>query len=411
MKKLLNLLLISLLMILACNSISAAGEHVVVNTSEEVISYEQLNKLEDDLLHIEQDYDISIYVIFDQGIEASDTALTDYARNFAQRYFNSKNNVGLFINSQYYYILAQGSASDVIENNIDSLWDEFLYYAQYAASPADEYLYKAIETFYQSCVKLINGEVYQTSVPGVVVATPYVNDYADLLSDSEELELNKKLLAFKNRYGIDAVIVTTNSTNGMNIRDYADDFYDYNGYGKDGILIVLDMYNREWWFSTKGKGIDYFTDYGLDQIIEDMYDDLRSGNYYGAFSTYAKDVEQFTESAINGNTIDYQPEEIRFGLTNIAVSALIGLFVSLVTMLVLKGQLKSVSRQRLAHNYIVGNSFMLTGASDLFVNRHVTRSRRPEPTRSSGGGGGYSGGSSTHTSSSGSSHGGHGGHF
>ena len=411
MKKLLNLLLISLLMILACNSISAAGEHVVVNTSEEVISYEQLNKLEDDLLHIEQDYDISIYVIFDQGIEASDTALTDYARNFAQRYFNSKNNVGLFINSQYYYILAQGSASDVIENNIDSLWDEFLYYAQYAASPADEYLYKAIETFYQSCVKLINGEVYQTSVPGVVVATPYVNDYADLLSDSEELELNKKLLAFKNRYGIDAVIVTTNSTNGMNIRDYADDFYDYNGYGKDGILIVLDMYNREWWFSTKGKGIDYFTDYGLDQIIEDMYDDLRSGNYYGAFSAYAKDVEQFTESAINGNTIDYQPEEIRFGLTNIAVSALIGLFVSLVTMLVLKGQLKSVSRQRLAHNYIVGNSFMLTGASDLFVNRHVTRSRRPEPTRSSGGGGGYSGGSSTHTSSSGSSHGGHGGHF
>ena len=411
MKKLLNLLLISLLMILACNSISAAGEHVVVNTSEEVISYEQLNKLESDLLHIEQDYDISIYVIFDQGIEASDTALTDYARNFAQRYFNSKNNVGLFINSQYYYILAQGSASDVIENNIDSLWDEFLYYAQYAASPADEYLYKAIETFYQSCVKLINGEVYQTSVPGVVVATPYVNDYADLLSDSEELELNKKLLAFKNRYGIDAVIVTTNSTNGMNIRDYADDFYDYNGYGKDGILIVLDMYNREWWFSTKGKGIDYFTDYGLDQIIEDMYDDLRSGNYYGAFSTYAKDVEQFTESAINGNTIDYQPEEIRFGLTNIAVSALIGLFVSLVTMLVLKGQLKSVSRQRLAHNYIVGNSFMLTGASDLFVNRHVTRSRRPEPTRSSGGGGGYSGGSSTHTSSSGSSHGGHGGHF
>ena len=411
MKKLLNLLLISLLMILACNSISAAGEHVVVNTSEEVISYEQLNKLESDLLHIEQDYDISIYVIFDQGIEASDTALTDYARNFAQRYFNSKNNVGLFINSQYYYILAQGSASDVIENNIDSLWDEFLYYAQYAASPADEYLYKAIETFYQSCVKLINGEVYQTSVPGVVVATPYVNDYADLLSDSEELELNKKLLAFKNRYGIDAVIVTTNSTNGMNIRDYADDFYDYNGYGKDGILIVLDMYNREWWFSTKGKGIDYFTDYGLDQIIEDMYDDLRSGNYNGAFSTYVKDVEQFTESAINGNTIDYQPEEIRFGLTNIAVSALIGLFISLVTMLVLKGQLKSVSRQRLAHNYIVGNSFMLTGASDLFVNRHVTRSRRPEPTRSSGGGGGYSGGSSTHTSSSGSSHGGHGGHF
>ena len=99
MKKLFTLLLVSLMMILACNSVSAAGEHVVVNTSEEVISYEQLNKLESDLLHIEQDYDISIYVIFDQSIAASDSALTEYAHNFAQRYFNSNNNVGLFINT------------------------------------------------------------------------------------------------------------------------------------------------------------------------------------------------------------------------------------------------------------------------------------------------------------------------
>ena len=410
MKKLFTLLLVSLMMILACNSVSAAGEHVVVNTSEEVISYEQLNKLESDLLHIEQDYDISIYVIFDQSIDASDSALTEYAHSFAQRYFNSKNNVGLFINTQYYYIYAEGSASDVIDKNIDNLWNEFFYYAQDASSPADEYLYNGIQAFYQSCVKLINGEAYHSSVPSVVVATPYVNDYADLLSESEELDLNKKLLAYKNRYGLDAVIVTTNSTNGMNIREYADDFYDYNGYGKDGILLVLDMNNREWWFSTKGKGIQYFTDYGLDQIIDDMYDDLVRGDYYRAFSIYAKDVEEYTEHALNGSTIDYRTEKARFGMTNVALSAFIGLFVSLITMLVLKGQLKSVSRQRLAHNYIVSNSFMLTGASDLFVNRHVTRSRRPEPPRSSGGSS-YSGGSVTHTSSSGSTHGGHGGHF
>ena len=403
------------MMLLTCNSVSAAGEHVVVNTSEEVISYEQLNKLENDLLHIEQDYDISIYVIFDQSIDASDTALTEYANSFAQRYFSSKNNVGLFINSQYYCILSQGSASDVIENNIDNLWNDFFYYAQYAATPEDEYLYKAIEAFYQSCVKLINGEVYQSNVPGVVVATPYVNDYANLLSDSEELELNKKLLAFKNRYGIDAVIVTTNSTNGMNIREYADDFYDYNGYGKDGILIVLDMSDRSWWFQFKGIYEERISDKEMnsiiDLIIDDMMPYLRNGDYYKAFEIYAEDAEYYTNKIINGDVIDYEPEVIRFGLTNIAVSALLGVFVSLATMLVLKGQLKSVSRQRLAHNYVVGNSFMLTGASDLFVNRHVTRSRRPEPTRSSGGGGGYSGGSSTHTSSSGSSHGGHGGHF
>ena len=275
MRRIIRILLIPLMMLLAVNTISAAGEHVVVNTSEEVISYEQLNELENDLIHIDQDYGISIYVIFDQTIND----LTTYAEDFVNRYFDNTNNVALFINSQYYYVLSKGSASDVIEQNIDNLWNDFFYYAQYASSPQDENLYNGIKAFYQGCVKLINGEVYQSSVPGVVVATPYVNDYADLLSDSEELELNKKLLAYKNRYGLDAVIVTTNSTNGMYISDYADDFYDYNGYGQDGIILVLDMNERDWWFSTKGKGITYFTDYGIDTIIDDMLDDLKDGRY------------------------------------------------------------------------------------------------------------------------------------
>ena len=407
MRRIIRILLITLMMLLAVNTISAAGEHVVVNTSEEVISYEQLNELENDLIHIDQDYGISIYVIFDQTIND----LTTYAEDFVNRYFDNTNNVALFINSQYYYVLSKGSASDVIEQNIDNLWNDFFYYAQYASSPQDENLYNGIKAFYQGCVKLINGEVYQSSVPGVVVATPYVNDYADLLSDSEELELNKKLLAYKNRYGLDAVIVTTNSTNGMYISDYADDFYDYNGYGQDGIILVLDMSERDWWFSTKGKGITYFTDYGIDTIIDDMLDDLKDCRYYKAFDTFADDVEYFTQKGIEGSVIDYTPSKATFGIDNIAISAVIGLVGALITMGILKGQMRSVSRQYMAHNYVVSNSFMLTGASDLFVNRHVTRSRRPEPTRSSGGGGGYSGGSSTHTSSSGSSHGGHGGRF
>jgi len=407
MRRIIRILLIPLMMLLAVNTISAAGEHVVVNTSEEVISYEQLNELENDLIHIDQDYGISIYVIFDQTIND----LTTYAEDFVNRYFDNTNNVALFINSQYYYVLSKGSASDVIEQNIDNLWNDFFYYAQYASSPQDENLYNGIKAFYQGCVKLINGEVYQSSVPGVVVATPYVNDYADLLSDSEELELNKKLLAYKNRYGLDAVIVTTNSTNGMYISDYADDFYDYNGYGQDGIILVLDMSERDWWFSTKGKGITYFTDYGIDTIIDDMLDDLKDGRYYRAFDTFADDVEYFTQKGIEGSVIDYTPSKATFGIDNVVISAVIGLVGALITMGILKGQMRSVSRQYMAHNYVVSNSFMLTGASDLFVNRHVTRSRRPEPTRNSGGGGGYSGGSSTHTSSSGSSHGGHGGRF
>ena len=97
------------------------------------------------------------------------------------------------------------------------------------------------------------------------------------------------------------------------------------------------------------------------------------------------------------------------------ISAIIGAISSLFTSLGLKGQMKNVRKEQFARNYIVGNSFYLTGASDMLVNRHVSRTRRPRREDSgpsgripSGGGGG---GSHIHTSSSGSSHGGHGGHF
>ena len=95
-----------------------------------------------------------------------------------------------------------------------------------------------------------------------------VNDYANVLSDSEELKLNERLQKIKDKYGFDAVIVTTDSYNGMSASDYADDFYDYNGYSKDGLIFVLNLEEREWYVATKGKAITYFTDYGIDVIFE-----------------------------------------------------------------------------------------------------------------------------------------------
>ena len=39
---------------------------------------------------------------------------------------------------------------------------------------------------------------------------------------------------------MDAVIVTSNDLKGKTPRDYADDYYDYNGYGL--VIIIVDYY-------------------------------------------------------------------------------------------------------------------------------------------------------------------------
>lgn len=63
----------------------------------------------------------------------------------------------------------------------------------------------------------------------------YVVDDAGLLTDSEENSLNETLKEISNRQNCQVVVVTTNSLDGKSAEAYADDYYDYNGYGKDGI--------------------------------------------------------------------------------------------------------------------------------------------------------------------------------
>lgn len=72
---------------------------------------------------------------------------------------------------------------------------------------------------------------------------PRVVDEADLLSDSEEKELAGKIEDLTDKYNFDIVIVTADTINGETPMAYADDYYDYNGYGagadNDGILLLL----------------------------------------------------------------------------------------------------------------------------------------------------------------------------
>ena len=86
---------------------------------------------------------------------------------------------------------------------------------------------------------------------------------------------------------------------------YADDYYDYNGYGagadNDGILLLLSMEDRDWWISTTGYGIDAFTDYGIDVIGDEIVPDLSNGDYYSAFTEFIDLTDDFLAEAEKGN--------------------------------------------------------------------------------------------------------------
>ena len=134
-----------------------------------------------------------------------------------------------------------------------------------------------------------------------------VVDECNMLSNEEFNSLEQKLKNVSDKYDVDVVALIAQDTRGKDLVAFADDYYDENGYGRgtdrSGIIFVIDMNYREIYFSTSGKCINYFTDYGLDSISEQVVRYLPN-NPYGAIDKYGQLCEEYIEKAITDKPVD-----------------------------------------------------------------------------------------------------------
>ena len=267
--------------------------------------------------------------------------------------------------------------------------------------------------------------------------TALVNDFAELIPDDEEQTLNYKLEQISESYECEVAVLTVNSTDGNDITSFADDYYDYNGFGygenDDGIMLVVDMGNREFAMTTYGTAIEIFTDYNLAQLENAFVPYLSQGSYTDAFvafyerciiifddyNTYLNDYGGEGEVYIpsdDGYDYTYEdeyepPAPEFFSLKWLIVSVFIGFIIALIYTGFLKGQLKTVRSKPSASDYIVPGSFNVTGHQDIYLSSSIKKTPKPKNNSSGSGGSSFGGGSSTHRSSSGRSHGGSRGSF
>ncbi len=244
------------------------------------------------------------------------------------------------------------------------------------------------------------------------VSKDYVVDNADLLTHTEENELSEKLQDISDELQFDVVVVTTNSTGSKTATEYADDYFDYNGYGRgsnnDGALFLVDMGDRKWAISTSGYGIEAIVDSALDDMEEEIVPYLKSGDYDGAFNEFADLTYDIVNDAKNGksysnSTTSTTKNHKNLG-TNLIVAFSIGAGISLIIILVYRSKLKPVKFQKEAKEYIVPGSFNLRRSDDVFLYFNITKVPIPKNNDSDDSG-------SFHSSSSGSSHGGSSGSF
>ena len=262
-------------------------------------------------------------------------------------------------------------------------------------------------------------------LPGALAASdlPRVVDQAGLLSESERGELERKADAIREEYDMDVVILTVDSLEGKTPQDYADDYYDDNGYGcgqeMSGLLFLLAMEDRDWYISTSGNAIYAVTDYGIQLLGETALPDFSAGRYGAGFDAFLTALPEYLDAYERGTPLDgYADTSGSFyhgdqetvvhyrepRSPSLLVSLLIGLAAAAVTVLIMRACMNTRKPQHSACAYLENDSFHLRTQRDLFLYSDMRKT--PRPKQNSGGGG-----SSVHTGSSGSSHGGGGGKF
>ena len=242
-----------------------------------------------------------------------------------------------------------------------------------------------------------------------------VVDGAGILSQAEHDWLEEDIAEWCEANQFDIVIVTCyNNMSEEQLMQFADDYYDYKGYGYgdnlDGCILVVDMGSRTTWISTSGYGIDVLTDYGISKMTDRICDYLADEDYYSAFDMcYFERVQELYEMAEAGEPYDVpgpKVGEAGFYATILGIGFFPGLIIAAIMTRVQKSKHKTIRRKTEAQSYVVPGSLTLTRRHDRFMYSHVSRTEKPKDND-----GGGRGGSTTHRSSSGRVHGGGGGHF
>ena len=224
----------------------------------------------------------------------------------------------------------------------------------------------------------------------VSAQTDFVQDGADLLTDSQEAKLRQTLSEISAAYGAQVVVATVASSEGMYMDDLVDHIYDSQGLGygvnRDGVLLVVCMDLREYQIIGNGFASQAINNSVIDGICDVIVSDLSDGNYAAAFHQFADQCAYYLDGYVNGFPFAAGK--------NLLIALIVGLVVSVIVVLILKGQLKSVRQQNQADAYVKPGSMQLRIQQDLYLYRNVTRTKKESSSSGSSGGSRSRGGGS-----------------
>ncbi|WP_312470347.1 TPM domain-containing protein [Neobacillus sp.] len=267
----------------------------------------------------------------------------------------------------------------------------------------------------------------------------YIYDYAEVLTDQEVAELQALSSKLGEERDTAFIIITVNGTDGKEIKQYVEDFYDEHAPGYDQphgntAILTIDMQERDVYLAGFKKAEQYLDDGRLNSIRDHITPDLSAGNYFQAFSAFLNTTHEYMgyepgngpeeskgydpgggtggytgydpgdgPGEYSGNEPSVNPENILFKwwFQLIAAITVAGVIVTIIAF-------RSGGRVTVnAQTYIDSNQSKVISQYDNFVRQTVTKQRKPSNNNTHSGGGGSGGG----ITSGGHSHSGSSGKF
>ncbi len=254
-------------------------------------------------------------------------------------------------------------------------------------------------------------------------------DEAGLLTAAEYEELEAMCLEYGGKANVEIFILTHNNPNSVYPEKYIEDFEDRQP-AADKVYFLYDVYRGEIFIEGYGTAESYIHSKRIEKIFDQMENDLRSGDYYGAFATYIDLTASYMKDDSDINTdhdysykessdpdyvkdYDYDSyyDEYNRSSNRQAEDFLTNFWFQLIVALVIGGIAVGVMAYNSGGKMTVrGNDYLdqnrsgLIGRRDIYLRTTITKVKRPTQNNSGGKGGFNAGGFRGGVSSGGRSH-------
>lgn len=235
---------------------------------------------------------------------------------------------------------------------------------------------------------------------------PRLVDEVGGLNDRETGELSARAKALSERYGVDVVLHTVNSSYDLGIRDYEELFYSCKGYGLgenyDGFLLIWLGSTEQGFVYTRGSAEGMLSGKQMKRLMD-------QGDTDSAYRSLNRMLRGLEHGLKTGRV----PRLPVYWILMALLAALFGAIVGGIALGKAKSRMRTVARAVGAWSYLVPDSLSIFRIADIYVRTETTQKYNPPVSRSSGGGssGGRSSYSGGYHGSSGTSHSGSGRSF